>query len=145
MNLIAVNAVGGIGSPVWRSDISPYFIDDDGQGAGRLQAVLESIVFLLMMNIEAMLQVKAGIDQIEISGGLSNNLYLCQCLADLSGFEVVARSTSEATARGTAWLAMQDRSQWINAGPDRHFQPGADHHLQQRYVRFKDYLVRKAG
>ncbi len=139
-DLLFINAVGGIGSPIWRSDLKPVFINDNGKAEDRLSAVLESIVFLLMLNIEAMVKLKPGIGQIEISGGLSNNAYVCQCLADLSGVTVVKRPTTEATARGIAWLAMQDHAHWINRGKVINYHAASNQHLLLRYASFKDQL-----
>ena len=142
-DLLFINAVGSVGSPIWRSDLQPVFINDNGQAEDRLSAVLESIVFLLMLNIEEMVKLKPEIGQIEISGGLSNNAYVCQCLADLSGVTVIKRSTTEATARGIAWLALQDHAYWINQAEAISYQPAANQHLAQRYVRFQEYLTNR--
>ncbi len=139
-DVIFINAVGGVGSPIWRSDITPAFINDSGRAADRVSAVLESIVFLLMINIEAIARVKPVMKQIEISGGLSNNQYICQCLADLSGLNVVKQPATEATARGIAWLAIEDHSNWINPSPDRHYRPRANAYLAGRFARFRDQL-----
>ncbi|MDJ0833061.1 MAG: FGGY family carbohydrate kinase [Gammaproteobacteria bacterium] len=138
--VVFINAVGSIGSPLWRSDLLPEFIDDNGRAADRVSAVLESIVFLLMLNIEAMVKIKTALERIEISGGLSNNDYICQCLANLSGLQVVKQQTTEATARGIAWLAMPDHSHWINPPEGEFFQPQSDTHLLGRYRKFTRHL-----
>ena len=139
--VIFINSVGGVGSPIWRQDIEPRFINDDRDPNSRVTAVLESIVFLLAINIEALRKIKPGIDKIEISGGLSNNQYICQCLADLVLLTVEKNESSEATARGTAWLALDDHSHWINHPPDQIYQGIENTGLQKRYRIFKDFFL----
>lgn len=147
---IFINSIGGIGSPVWRSDIPCGFVDEKNEALvmvpqQALVAVIESIVFLLMLNIQNMLRLKKNIHHIEISGGLSNNDYICQCLANLSRLKVNRQEDSEATARGIGWLSLQDRSQWKRARVDKEFDVGKDEFLTRRFNQFKQHLKHKYG
>ncbi len=140
-DVLFINSVGGLGSPLWRHDIEPRFINDDGDPAIRVKAVLESIVFLITLNIEAILRVRSGIRKIEISGGLSNNDYIGQCLADLVSLTVDKNESSEATAQGIAWLALDDHSRWMSRIPGKSYDAKKNNGLHQRYRQFKAYLV----
>ena len=145
---IFINAVGNLGSPLWRSDIQPHFIDAIITNVDPRQAyiaVLESIVFLLMMNMERMRSIKSSllnvqITKIEVSGGLSNVEYVCQALANLTGLRVVKTEDSEATSRGIAWLALNNRLSWKRGLEQKTWRPEMEHGLHDRYREFKKYL-----
>jgi glycerol kinase len=102
-----VNGVGGLGAPYWVADC-PIRFSRQGSLAEQTVAVLESIVFLLQVNIEAMRAAPgaqpAGTRRIIASGGLARYDGVCQRLADLAGLPVERPADVEATARGLAWL-----------------------------------------
>jgi len=102
---VFINTIAGLGSPWWCNAGEPEFI---GEGkhlqANRYVAIIESIVFLIVKNIQ---QLNAQPDTLYLSGGLSQLDTLCQKLADLSQITVQRFNTTEATARGCAWLANQ--------------------------------------
>ncbi len=97
-----INAISGLGSPYWRTDVSSHFIGE-GDVESKVVAVIESILFLLQINIK-LLSVKSPIKQIIISGGLSTTDALCQRLADLSNLPIKRPEEHEATAQGLASL-----------------------------------------
>jgi glycerol kinase len=102
-----VNGVGGLGSPWWRAD-SPIRFSVDATLAAETVAVLESIAFLLHVNIAAIgAATEPGhgpAHRVIVSGGLARFEGLCQRLADLCGLEVQRPAAIEATAQGVAWL-----------------------------------------
>lgn len=99
-----INAVAGLGSPYWHATLRPRFIGE-GDAAAKLVAVIESIVFLLQTNIEAMSAVtQPSRRALIVTGGLSRLDGLCQSLADVSGVTVRRPAAFEATARGLACL-----------------------------------------
>ncbi len=107
-----LNGIGGLGSPFWRSDFESGFIGT-GTAGTRLLAVLESIAFLLYTNYRALEAHGLPFTRLLLTGGLSLNDYLCQCLADLSGTLVARSEEPEATARGLARLiAAEDAGDW---------------------------------
>src|SRR3569833_1296157 len=83
--LLLINAVAGLGSPHWCATLRPQFIGD-GDAAAKLVAVIESIVFLIQTNLDAMNEVtRRPVHALIVSGGLARLDGLCQRLADLSG------------------------------------------------------------
>ncbi|MFZ1624172.1 MAG: FGGY-family carbohydrate kinase, partial [Gammaproteobacteria bacterium] len=107
-----LNGIGGLGSPFWRSDFESGFAGIGTIGT-RLLAVLESIAFLLYTNYRALEAHGLPFTRLLLTGGLSLNDYLCQCLADLSGTLVARSEEPEATARGLARLiAAEDAGDW---------------------------------
>jgi len=140
---IFLNSVGGLGSPFWRSDVIPRFLDvskshNDYTKEQCMAALMESIVFLLTINIEEMLKHGVVTNQLLVAGGMSKDVYLCQCLANLSSASVVASNFKEATSRGAAWLAMQ-RPDW-DVLERKQFYPVKDNALQFRYREFKSAM-----
>lgn len=107
-----LNGIGGLGSPFWCSDFESCFVGTGTIGA-RLLAVLESIAFLLHTNYCELEAHGPPFTRLLLTGGLSVNNYLCQCLADLSGTMVARSEEPEATARGLARLiAADDARDW---------------------------------
>jgi glycerol kinase len=100
-------------------------------------AVVESIVFLLAINIELM---QASLSRILISGGLSSLDGLCRKLANVSSMQVERGEDTETTARGVAWLAAGCPSGWFDREACTVFVPEDDPGLIRRYRRFRDTL-----
>ncbi len=105
-----INTVGGLGSPFWRTDIKPHFVGE-GSLAAQFVSVLESILFLIKVNMEHMDKYLSTKNGIRVSGGLSLTPGLCQKLADLSQCSVSCSNQTEATAKGLAWLLAQPPAQ----------------------------------
>ncbi|VAX11322.1 Glycerol kinase [hydrothermal vent metagenome] len=135
-----INTVGGIGSPWWQTGLAPRFIGpQDIPVENRYAAIIESIAFLLQHNIERLQQLQK-LESIQVSGGLSRLNGLCQKLADLSGLDIVRFKEIEATARGAAWLALDQPQDWAAVQPERKFHPGKQVNLKQRYELFTKEL-----
>jgi glycerol kinase len=129
-----LNTVGGLGSPWWRQQPAPMFVDDAGQfsHAERTAAVAESILFLIQYNLEQ-ITAQQPVQRLRVSGGLSNVDALCRKLANLTQCQVQRSDSSEATARGIAWLAAGRPQHWPTTGDGQLFEPQADSGLQARY------------
>jgi len=138
-----MNGVGGLGAPFWRSDFPSEFVGHADDGA-RLAAVLESIAFLLCVNLEA-LQRSAPLQRIRLSGGLGRSDYLCRCLAESSGLAVERYVVAEATARGAAFLAAAEPAGWRPVPVERLFTPSGDTALAARYARWRSEMARRLG
>lgn len=129
-----MNGVGGLGAPFWRADFPCEFVGD-GDETARLTAVVESIVFLLCVNLARLVR-SAPLRRIRISGGLARNDYLCRCLATLSSLTVERPAAVEATARGIAYLAAGKPAAWHNVPIERTFTPVESTTLSSRYARW---------
>lgn len=102
---VFLNGVSGVGSPYWMSQLPSRFIPADGTTPGtRTLAVLESIAFLLQVNLGEMAPHTVPLHSMLVTGGLSANRYLMRCLATLCGVAVSRADDPEATARGLARL-----------------------------------------
>jgi glycerol kinase len=141
-----INSIGGLGSPWWNNSIEPVFIIDDDLAnnaetelvtldpALRAVAVIESIVFMICINLEIM-QSEQTLSRLRVCGGLSQLDGLCQRLADLSAVPAERLRLSEATARGIAWLAAGKPDAWSRADVET-FKPGNNPSLSKRYAKF---------
>jgi glycerol kinase len=138
-----INGVGGLGAPFWRSDFPCEFVGN-GDDDARLAAVIESIAFLLCVNLEA-LQRAAQLRRICISGGLARNDYLCRCLASLSGLRVERPLLVEATARGVAFLAAGKPASWRSVGIEQAFEPEVAPELASRYAHWRSEMARRGA
>lgn len=138
-----INAVSGIGSPYWRSDVKSCFIGE-GRPWQKMMAVLESILFLLCDNICEMEGYVPPAELIQMSGGLAQMDGLCQRLADLSGKMVLRPAQCEASAQGLAFLLAQPKGEWGNGVID-YFKPRQSVKLQARYRRWQAELSDRLG
>ena len=136
---IFINSVGGLGSPWWKSNISPYFLDSNKTFADYSNqqckaALMESIIFLIANNLDEMLKLSIQPKKLLVSGGMSADTYLCQRLADICSLPVSISNYKETTSRGAAWLAF-GRPDWELAGSHT-LQPRQDQALTMRYQQF---------
>ncbi|HUG98644.1 MAG TPA: FGGY family carbohydrate kinase [Gammaproteobacteria bacterium] len=136
-----INGVGGLGAPYWVADC-PIRFSRAGSLAEHAVAVLESIVFLLQRNIEAMRESPGGqadvARRIIVSGGIARFAGVCERLSDLSGLIVERPADVEATARGLAWLLSGNvaRGEIVPTC----FAPQVNAALQSRYTRWREAL-----
>jgi glycerol kinase len=140
---VFMNGVGGLGAPFWKPDFPVEFIGS-GDDLQLLASVVESIVFLLSVNLEAMRSV-AALQRIVISGGLARCAYLCQALADLNGLVVERYELHEATARGIAFLAAGEPADWTVPDIERSFAPAANRALVARYARWRSEMAQRGA
>lgn len=129
---VFLNGVSGLGSPYWQSEFESRFIGE-GSKPARMVAILESILFLLMRNLEEMKRQGEPLRSIGVSGGLSNIDYFCQGLADLSGLPVRRAEMSEATSLGVFRLLNRSESLQITSPAFETFSPATHLSLCQRH------------
>ena len=130
-----LNGVGGLGAPYWLPNFASRF-SGDGEPWQRAVAVAESIVFLLLVNIERMQAIGTAADALIVSGGVTAYDGMCQRLADVSGLTAWRPLEHEATARGLAWLLAGKPSGW-SAVVGQRFEPAPNAALKARYVRWR--------
>ena len=96
---VFINSVGGLGTPWMLGGTKPSLIGSgDYSEAGKIVAVIESIVFMIQVNIELM-TAEAPLKKLCVSGGLSKLDGLCQKLSNLSGFEIERSDITEECVR----------------------------------------------
>lgn len=135
-----INTVGGLGSPWWKTGMTPEMLglspeDCVNAPARCLAAILESIVFMICANLQQILSKGISVRKLSIGGGLSRYDLLCQNLADLSALPVIRSDQSENTARGIAWLAANEPDTFPSISGDR-FNPQPNTSLEKRYLRY---------
>jgi glycerol kinase len=96
-----INAVGGLAAPWWRDDLGSRFIGGTDTRSHAI-AVIESVVFLVIVNMERMAGALPKPKKIIVSGGLSRLDGLCSRLAILADVTVYRMQDTEATALGLA-------------------------------------------
>ncbi len=136
---IFVNTIGGLGSPLWEEGPPPAFYPADGTLAEKAVAVVESIIFLIQINLETMTHTGQDVKRIRISGGLAEIDGVCQLLADISQRLVIRSEERQSTSRGIAWLAGKPNHDWNNLEED-FFLPTPNKPLQLRYRSFSNRL-----
>ncbi len=130
---IFINGIGGVGSPFWRSDVAPQF-KGEGSESAQVQAVVESIAFLICRNLELMKDASTA--RVLASGGLSSSDYLCECIASSSDLPVERASLREATALGLAFLIADQPQAWNTPTNFERFTPEPDAALAARYAQW---------
>jgi glycerol kinase len=139
-----LNGVAGLGSPFWLPQFSSRFVGtsaNTAQAAEKMVAVLESIVFLLTLNLEEMRRAGVSLQRIVISGGLSVLDGLCQRLADVSQLPVFRAPQTEATAKGLVYLLAEPRQSWFKDGDVTCFESQENHTLCKRYQQWHKALL----
>jgi len=134
-----LNGVSGLGTPVWKPHFPPAFIGD-GEDWEKVVAVIESIVFLLQLNLEEMCKSVPLPERINIGGGLSRFDGLCARLANISGIPVHRSNMHENTALGLAYLLADFPSTWPDRSTDHVFDPVKTPSLYDRYMKWKRAL-----
>ena len=138
-----INGVGGLGSPWWQPGF-PIEFEGTGDELALLVAVIESIAFLIVANLEVMRRA-AALTAVTITGGLARSDYLCQSLADLAGLPIERPTLREATARGTAFIAAGRPAGWPSVPIERTFEPAPNPVLESRHRRWREAMSRRGA
>jgi len=149
------NSVAGIGSPVWNSnppqelanrwferELNPI---DSLTPKQAMVGVLESIVFLITMNLDTMCDLEICISKFRLTGGVAKCDAIFQRLADLSKCQIIRPSESESTLLGIARLLNDEASDgnWPSENStEQTFAPRDNPQLEQRYRAFKQLISR---
>lgn len=133
-----INGCAGLGSPYWRSDVTPSF--SDGLTADeKISAWIESLIFLLHTNLKLM-ETATPLRQIRISGGFSNLDHLCQGLADITGLSVYRASDTDSTLQGVASLCADLPENWVREPADDVFTPCHNQELTNRHYHWQKVM-----
>ena len=139
---IFINGISGLGSPFWVPELESYF-EFETSVEEKFVAVAESIIFLIKVNIDILRNEQPSINQIILSGGLSNNKHFCQHLANLCLLPILVSTDSEATAKGVYTLlnkAKDSLFQCETFDSQHSFQHLRANKLEQRFNRWKQLL-----
>ncbi len=139
--VVLVPAFTGLGAPYWDPDArgALYGLTRDSGPAVLARAALESVCFQTLDLFEAMRGDGAALDTVRVDGGMVNNSWVCQFLADVLNVGVERPEQTETTALGAAYLAglqvgvYQSTDDLVsNWQQDKTFQPNmpADHHAK---------------
>lgn len=140
---IFINAINGLASPFWRSDVESRFIGDDAAAmtdAQRFVAVIESILFALCFNMQMMQRSGTIARRIHVAGGLGRYDGICQRIANLTGLPVSRCDDTEATARGAAFWLAGCPARWAAGLKHKQFRPRASAPLHERYERWQNAM-----
>ena len=137
-----LNTVSGLGSPWWLAEPAPRFEPAKPRPAAddAIAAVLESVAFLLAVNLECMRERLGSPTHIVATGGLARVDPLLQALADLAGVTVRRAVSREATARGLAFLLAGGPASWPATVTEQEFVPGPERALHTRYRRWRSLM-----
>ncbi|EXJ12458.1 glycerol kinase GlpK [Nitrincola nitratireducens] len=104
---IMVPAFTGLGAPYWDPDARAaiFGMTRDTGAAQLVAAAIRSVAFQTEDLLRAMAQDAIDITSLRVDGGMVENRWFLQVLADLTGIPVVKSHTAETTAKGAALLA----------------------------------------
>ncbi len=152
--VVMVPAFTGLGAPYWDAAArgAIYGLTRDSTLAHIARATLEAQAFQTQDLLSAMqkdLSVKVELKNIRVDGGMSQNDWLMQQLANVSGLTVDRPVITETTALGAAYLAalgagLLPSTQAIseNWQLQRHFAPQPSELPQQWASKWKDAIER---
>ncbi|MBF9000878.1 FGGY family carbohydrate kinase [Vibrio nitrifigilis] len=105
--LVFIPALSGLAAPFWDRSASGLWIGmDGGTSASCLcQSILEGVALRAAQVINAMPHLENSHARLSIDGGLTNNPYFVQFLADVLQRDVITSSFTELTGFGCAALA----------------------------------------
>jgi glycerol kinase len=104
-----VPALSGLGTPQWDFGARGGFfgITRGSSTAHMVRAVLEGIAHRGADLVDAAHEETGQtLEEIRVDGGMSDNRFLIQCLADFTGLYVAVSSEREATTRGAGLMAL---------------------------------------
>ena len=135
-----INGVSGLGTPYLGADIESRYVGD-GNTEARIVAVVESILFLIQVNLQEIVRHMGELSGITLGGGLANLAPFCQRLADLSGLPVRRSLVTESTSLGLACLLAGQPSSWPGQGKTELFSPSRNNALKRRFQQWHDILT----
>jgi glycerol kinase len=136
-----LNTIGGLGSPWWTPGPAPTFLGPKASLAAQRRAVIESIVFLLAANLDAMARHVGPPARLRLGGGLSRDPGFCRAVAAITDRPVWQADDAESTARGLARLVAGDRARSWAPAAVRVWEPDPDPELDARRTQWRQALA----
>ena len=137
-----LNGVSGLAAPYWLPEFETE-LDESAEPAANYVAVIESIVFLIHVNVQEMMKFASAPEQLQITGGLAKLDGLCQRLADLTRLPIYRPVECEATARGTAYLVADDPTHWPENEHGVWFKPKQNVVLDNRFLLWEQAMLQR--
>ena len=111
---IFINTEGGLGSPFWKTNLQSSWINTEEEETLPLLlmaiCVVESIAFLIAINIQEMKKLKPDLNVIICGGGGSRINALCQHICDITNMSLYVVSEPESTILGVAEKLSEDKN-----------------------------------
>lgn len=106
--LVFVPALSGLACPYWDRSAAGLWLGMSLETTREdlCQAVLEGIALRTAQLLDAIFQLTDKQDRLSVDGGLINNSYFCQFLADITQCRIVVPESSDITAYGTGRFAL---------------------------------------
>ena len=106
--LVFVPALSGLACPFWDRSAAGLLLGMSLETTREdlCQAVLEGIALRTAQLLDAIFQLTDKQDNLSVDGGLINNSYFCQFLADITQCRIVVPQSSDITAYGTGRFAL---------------------------------------
>lgn len=151
--LLFMNGVGGLGAPYWLPEFVAEFVAVPAAEAAavetatdlqRIAAVVESIAFLVAVNVRAM-QRSSPVHRLVITGGLAACDHLCHVLAAVTGMRVERPELVEATARGIAYLAAGQPQDWLPVAIAKTFEPDGRDAALERFAHWQSAMAERGA
>ena len=148
-----MNGIGGLGAPYWLPDFDSEFLATAGGKAAsvdnatelqQIGAVVESIAFLIAVNVLAM-HGATPLQRLTITGGLAACDYLCEVLAEVAQMTVERPTLLEATARGIAYLAAGQPQDWQPVPIEKSFAATGKHPVLDRFDEWRAAMAVRTG
>ena len=140
--VLFVPAFVGLGSPHWVPEARGvlFGLTRNTTGKELSRAALEGVAFQVADLLEsAAKDTGQPLSSLRVDGGMADNAWFLQTQADLLGLPVVPAPSSEATARGAAFLSGLQAGVWPNLDalgkliqPGRHFEPHVSEEERRR-------------
>ena len=106
--LVFVPALSGLACPYWDRSAAGLWLGMSLETTREdlCQAVLEGIALRTAQLLDAIFQLTDKQDRLSVDGGLINNSYFCQFLANITQCRIVVPESSDITAYGTGRFAL---------------------------------------
>ncbi len=137
-----LNGVSGLAAPYWVADFETDY-SADAEAAANYVAVIESIVFLIHVNVQEMVKFASPPQQLQISGGLAKLDGLCQRLTDLTRLPIYRPIECEATTRGLAYLVAERPQHWPENTHGSWFKPRENVVLDGRFLLWEQAMLQR--
>ena len=151
-NVFLVPAFTGLGCPYWDADArgALYGITRDTGKNELTRAAIESVAYQTRDLFKAMSEDGIDPSTLKVDGGMTENDWLMQFLADILNINVDKPKVTETTALGVAMMAAYSDGKYSSLYevsklwmPDKSYTPSMDKNIRNNLLKKWDYYVSK--